>query len=445
MTDPIQSQAAQRLAPTALLSGSSSALKGGTQLGTVVSMQAEGKAVVSFQGRMYTAETQGADLKAGQQVLARLVGDRLVLDLSTTRNEPAASAPAIASRTLAAILSNLGVSGTAAEVIARALMQAGIPLDKTALKELAQVLPNLQPESAAALSFMFSRGLPISESLVSILTQLFGPKPKLSETTEKLISSLVSWDEDLEQEESAAIPSEVRQKLKELRENLEQLILPLRSQSDPKNKENLEALFRALLASPEAQIQNPSGSHKNPLGETLVRLLSLLMDLSPIVSGTDHNEKVAELVKQATLLHETLAGQAAQNLPSIREETPPVLFFQIPFRDGQETKELEVRYRAKDREGKSGTLDLRLDLSKLGPMHIAIGWDQTRLSLRFLVEDASAAEHLKSGMEELRKALLQQGFLLETVGVHVGEVPDTLRPEEPSGIQSKFTGFDIRV
>ncbi len=70
MVDPIASQA-QMITQKALNSGLSALLKQGPQQGTLA-QSSGGKMALLIQGRSFTLDMQGANLKSGDAVLARL-------------------------------------------------------------------------------------------------------------------------------------------------------------------------------------------------------------------------------------------------------------------------------------------------------------------------------------------------------------------------------------
>ncbi|RJP20341.1 MAG: flagellar hook-length control protein FliK [Candidatus Omnitrophota bacterium] len=447
MVDPITIQQAQVLSQLATSTGLRTLLQSGEMRGTVLSMQAGGKAVMSFAGRTFPLDVQGQNLQQGQQVLARLVGDQLLLELLPPRGENAGESGSTVSRPLANILANLGVSGANAEVIAQALLQSGIPLDRTVLKDLANVLPDIQPYQLAALSFLLSRGLPISQSLLFWAAHLLTPKPKLAESTNKFLDSIKKFEEDLDEEEPV-ISEESRRRLKQHRETLEERVPRFQSHSQAANEDELEEMegfLHSLLASPEAIIQNQLAFGKGSLGEELVRLLALLMDLQIQLAASRHGETLSALIAQAMTLHESLAQQAFQNLQSQDPHSAPVFFVEVPIRDDGKMKNLELRYKPKDKEKKSGTLDLRLDFSQLGPMKISFHWNHPSLSISIVVSQKSVGDFLCGMVDNLKEALTKMGFHVEAISVNVGDVPQTLRPLPETEPRRGISGLDIRV
>ncbi|MBD3268325.1 hypothetical protein GF373_16790, partial [bacterium] len=431
MLDPLAGANAQLISAQAKAEGLAALLKGGAQTGTVVSQQADGKATISFQGKSYTLNTQGMDLQAGRQVLARLVGDQILLQLLPQKGEgQAAAGGAEASRGLATQLANMGVTESNAQVIAQALLKAGMPLDQTALKELANLLPQAQANQMAALSFLMGRGLPINPTIAMYFIQLFSPKPKPSANANKLLDNLKKAERDFEEEDELPISPDQRRELKKRRQDLEHHLPAMRQWIGPHGEQELENHARAALTSPETALLQLQEGGGEGLHTTLVKLLSLLMKLQPFFIGTPHADLFASLIHQATELHETLVGQAVKNLPHQSGDSAPYVFFQIPYMDEGQLRDLDVKYREKRKDKKAGVLDVRLEMSKLGPLQVSIQWDHPNLSLSLAVTNEKAAQFLEGALGELKQMLTDKGFHVNSIGVIVADVPDTLAEEE---------------
>lgn len=448
MVDPVASQQAQILSQLTKSPALKSLLQQGDARGTVLSSQGNGKTVISFQGRLISLDLPQQNLQQGQQVLAKLVGDQLSLQLLPSQKQAGSGPETAASKPLATVLANMGLSGSNVEVIAQAMLNAGIPLDRNAIKELANVLPQIQQHQLDALSFLMNRGLPISQSILFWVAHLLTPKTKPHQSLEKLINTMKEWEAEVDEEEEPIITDDARRNLRKQRENLEQRLPHFQSHSDSANREELEDMeehIRSLLASPEAILQHELSFGKDSLGEILVQLLTQLLDIYPQLAGTKHAEQLFSLINQTMSVHETLAGQALQNLPQQDPQAAPVFFIQIPVREQNEFKNLELRYKPQDEDQKAGTLDLRFDLSNLGPMTISLQWHHPNISLSFLVSDEKIREFLEPALDQLQNALTEMNFHVTSLSVKVGNVPETLKPIDESQTFKGKSGFDIRV
>ena len=117
MVDPVAIQQAQVLSQLVTSTGLRSLLQSGEMRGTVLSTQTSGKAVISFAGRTFTLDVQGQNLQQGQQVLAKMAGEQLLLELLPSRGESASESGTAVSRPLATILANM--VGRAGSVVSR--------------------------------------------------------------------------------------------------------------------------------------------------------------------------------------------------------------------------------------------------------------------------------------------------------------------------------------
>ena len=444
MADPVSSQQAVSIAQQAFASGLKTLLQTGAQQGRVLSTQPGGKAVISFGAKPFLIDVQGKPLQPGQEVTARLVGERILIQPQAAQADASLQSAGTGVKSLASVLSNLGISGANAQVIAQAFAQAGIPLDRTALKALTQALPNITEGDIAALTFLLARGLPLSDTIIAFLGRLLAPKGKLSETTEKTLNSLKKLEDKLEdqEEEDTILPLETRRRFGQFREELERRLLSFQNHSNEEFQEEIEDFLRSLLNSPEALLLKGG---KQSFGEWIVRLLTFLHEIAPLLEGTHHASLLSQLIDQTTQLHESLSGQALLNLPALEQDQGAVFYFQAPYRDGEDTRNLEIRYQPGDEEANTGSIDFLLEMTRLGPMKIALQWNKPNLSLSILTQEEAVADYLKTGSDELQKALQSLGFHVESIGVHTGMVPDSLAPKMDSISPQMITGFDIFV
>ncbi|HQH71662.1 MAG TPA: flagellar hook-length control protein FliK [bacterium] len=442
MPDPIASPI-RLTAQTALSTGLAALLKSGPVTGTVLSHQPGGKTVIAFQGQSYPLHLKGEALQSGQTVLARMTGEQISLEVMPPSKSPAPVSPP---GSLSSLLATLGISGKSARALAQAFMQAGIPLDRQALREMARLLPNVSESQVSALSFLFSRGLPISPMLVQWISQILTPKPRLDSqlggVLTRLQELLKSWDEGGGPE----IPLSQREPLREALSDLVRLLpsLPdLAQESQEDLIRELEILFQNAAASPEILIQRHAGPESRSVQEAVVRLLAQLLSLQPMMEKTSQADEFTTLLNQVKILHETFAQAALQNLPPPSEPAAYPVYLQIPFREGETTRELEARYTPRQANGRSGTLDLRLDLSRLGPLLIAIQWDAPRISVSIVVTHPGIQEYLNPFIPELTEQLRERGLQVLSTGVVTGKVPETLKAEEIP-VSGAMRGLDVR-
>lgn len=451
MVDPIASQA-QFITQQALSSGLSVLLRQGPQQGTVVSQQPGGKTTFVFNGRTFTLEAQSANLKPGDPVLAKLEEGRFVLEVMARSSDPAASpSSAAAPRSIGTVLANMGLSGQNVQMLAQALIQAGIPLDRSALKELAQILPQLSGNQLTALTFVLSRGMPVNPAILAMVVQLFTLKPRIADTANSTLTKLKDLDKKLskdeEDESDPVLDASQRRKLREAHEAVERAIPRPRNDANSEDADPdkaLENLLRSALASPEALIQKNGLGHIQSLGEAVVQLLTLLMELKPLFANSIYAQLFASLFQDVKTLHETLTAQALKNLPPQSGDGFTPIFIQIPIRSDEKNRQLELRYSPKGKNKKTGNLDFLVDLSNLGPIHIAIQWEHPRITISLTTSDPAARDFIQPLLDELNELLRQKGFLVQSLGVAVGEIPETLKPEEATAAGA-LNGVDIRA
>ncbi|MDX9754956.1 MAG: flagellar hook-length control protein FliK [bacterium] len=440
MLDPLISQRGRLIAQQALAAGLDTLLKSGPQTGTVLSNPGGGKTVIVFAGKPFPLDLKGPPLEPGQQVLARLIDGKLVLELLPPKSGASLPGSSEGGRTLAGILAGMGVQGANAPFIAQAFLQAGMPLDPAVLQEFSSLLPNLTQDQILSLSFLLSRGLPIQPQLVFFLFQLFSKQSLPTPSPSRLIKDLKKAESQLDDE---PIEGAVKRKLKELRQRLEEKIMPLRDEGGEAFEDELHRRFSENLTAPEAQLAN--GEESDSMGGAIVELLSLLYQIQAHMAISRFTELFGAIFHEANRLYEHLLFQNLRNLP-VQNADVPVVYFQLPFREDQHERSLDVLYREKRKNKKGGTLDLRLELTNLGPMRISIQWDHPHLSLTLLVTEPQVALFLEPLMQQLKESLQQKGFAVSAVRVAVGAVPDSLREEvEEGGIILPRGGVDFRA
>ncbi|MFB3789179.1 MAG: flagellar hook-length control protein FliK [bacterium] len=440
MPDPIASHI-RLAAQTALSTGLTALLKNGPVAGTVLSHQSGGKAVISLQGQAYLLNLKGSPLQPGQTVRARMSGNQVSLEVLPSSKSPA---PASSTDSLSSLLTNLGISGKSARALVRAFVQAGIPLDRQTLREMARLLPDVTESQVSTLSFLFSRGLPVSPSLVQWISQILAPKPRLGPQLGGVIARLHELLKVWEEEGDCRMDLKPRETLREALSDLVRLLPSFQHQTREDLPQELEILFQNAAASPETLILRNPGMESRSLQEAVVRLLAHLLSLQPMMEKSPRADEFNELLTQVKVLHETFAQAAVQNLPPQSDPGACSVFLQIPFRDGESTRELEARYTPRQVNGRSGNLDLRLELTRLGPLLIAIQWDAPRISVAMVVTRPDIQRYLAPYLPELTERLRERGMQVLSAGIVAGEVPETLKGEEvPAG--RSLSGLDVRI
>ncbi len=418
-------------------------LESGSQSARVLSQQAGGKTAVTIQGRVFHLDLKGSVARPGDQLMLRLAGDQIVVEHKGQGKDT--SSQSQAARSLTNTLSNMGLNQPNVKVIAQALLQAGMPLQQHALQELAQQLRNLSQNQLSTLAFLFSRGLPVSESLVSLFAGLFSQRSHIGPKTEKVLNSLREWIDELDEgdEESISEPS-----LKQLREHLkhfESNIPVLHPFSDQQFEEELKQLIQSALTTPEVMLQEGKGDMMKSLSESLLRLYLLLLELKPQLENTPQADKLNGLIEQVKSLHENLSTQVLQNLPPQEAGQAAPIYLQLPFKEGDQNRELELVYKPKHDTEKAGSLDLRFELTAFGAVAAGFVWNHPQLTVDLVFEKEEFVEFVSSAVDELKEALNNKGFQVTAINVKTGDVPDRLEPETSLPGNSTEQGFDVRV
>ncbi|MDP8245706.1 MAG: flagellar hook-length control protein FliK [Candidatus Hinthialibacter antarcticus] len=434
MPDPVSHPQAQAIAHQAKASGLAKLLQSGPMKGQVLS-SAKGQAEVLIGGKQYTLSTKGQAFRAGQQVLARLVGGQVSLAPFSVSAPPADSSQ---SQALASQLQQLGVQGATAQVIAQALLQAGVPLNKSVLTELINILPQISADQMASLAFLLSRGMPVNAAMAAWFTYILKPRPSMEKSFERLRSAFKDFTGD--RELLGSLPTELLDALDEVGEQLERRFANMQGQSNADFEKEIAEWFKRALSTLESRLQGGKGDPD----DVLLRLIRLLQDLKPHIKDAELIERWQALHDAARDAHESLTAQAVRNIPQQSGEAP-VFFGQVPIQVDGDERTLEFRYRREhDQDG--GTLDLRIELSALGPLHTHMLWRKPSLRVAILVESDDVQQHLDAMLHQLADGLKNMGFKVDSLQVRVGDVPETL---EPQPLQETFyevpSGLDMRA
>lgn len=443
MPDAINPQHVLAMTKTSLSANLVRLLESGSQTGRVLSQQAGGKTAVSIQGRVFHLDLKGSAAKPGDQLMLRLAGDQIVVEQKGQGKNT--SSQSQAARSLTNTLSNMGLNQPNVKVIAQALLQAGMPLQQHALQELAQQLQNLSQNQLSTLAFLFSRGLPVSESLVSLFAGLFSQRSHIGPKTEKVLNSLREWIDELEEGDDESISEPGLKQLREHLKHLETKIPLLHPYSDQQFEEELKQLIQTALTTPEASLQEGKSDMMKSLSESLLRLYLLLLELKPHLENTPQADKLNGLIEHVKSLHENLSTQVLQNLPPQEAGQSAPIYLQLPFKEGDQNRELELVYKPKHDKEKAGSLDLRFELTHFGAVSAGFVWNHPQLTIDLVFEKEEFVEFVSSAADELKQALNDKGFQVSAINIKTGEVPDTLEPENSLLLSSTEQGFDVRV
>ncbi len=417
-------------------------LKGGAQQATVLNHSAGGKLTLILQGQTFTLETKGTGFKPGNQVMLRMSGERVIIQ-SRVRSS-SHEAKTVSAKTLASTLTAMGVSSEQSQPLARAMIQAGMPLEPQVLKTLTDLLGKIFSEQTAGLTYLLSRGFVITPSLVSVLTRLFSNRQRPGEATHRLLLGLSGLLSDLDELEEPLIRPHHRDQLGDLLHQLHERIPTFSSSTNTPSEEEWAELIRSVLTTSEALLQKHGAEGKNSFAELHLRLLILLHELKPMVEGTAQEAKWRALLSQAQEAYEALASQSLRNQP-LQDSFQTPIYLQLPISLDDEQQTLELLYISKDSGNKSGNLDLRLDLSSLGPLFISIQWSQQSLTLSLVCESENVSNFLQDSVHMLESTLREKGFVVQAIHVHVDEIPTTLEPKNSPPPSFSQEGLDIRI
>ncbi|MFH1740498.1 MAG: flagellar hook-length control protein FliK [bacterium] len=404
--------------------------------GQILADEGGGKATVLLGGRQFTLNLGTGQAAVGQSFTAQLSEGRLVIHLGSQQaSVPVESLVGQSTpRPLAAVLSNLGApTGPVAQAVAHAFLTSGMPLSAEAIKTLVMVLPQLSSGDVSALSFMFSRGLPISPEGLQIVQRTLDNRTRIGERLAEIDRGLGKVERQLDAMQDRVVAIQRRDELDDRRRNLRREFVQWAGDNSQEGKEKLaEELERSVKGqstSAEAvQYAGASGAH---LALSLYDLYLYLLQLQQMdILGSEIPFSL--LMNQVNEAYEALAGQNLHNLPDEDPDRPPIFFFQIPIVLEGEERTLELLYRQHSHHPEDGgALTIRLELSQLGPIKIAFDMREGMLSVTITVTSAELKESIEPELDTLRQALSGIGLRVASVGVVHGVVPSTLREEAP--------------
>ncbi len=442
MVDPLSSLIRTAVTQRSLSGGLQALLQSGAQRGQV-QQHNSGQLFVNIKGFQLPLSSTSGSLQAGQFVNIQLQGGQILIEPLLSQTASQSNFSAETARTISTILSQMGIQNPQAEVIAQAMLQSNIPLNRSVLQELVQIFPQLHPESMQALIFLISRRIPLSESMLFWVSRLFSRR----ENSGKLAQSITNDIGEL-QEQVGGLDIEnvgqIQSGLGGFQQNLKQEFLPLEEESMDELDEDVKQALSKALVSAEA-IFSGGTRFDHHLAETVSRLLSFLMALQQQYEAMGKLPLFQELLAKVEALQETLAVQSLENLPEHDTEHPPSFFVKMPIWKDHEADQLEIMFKRIDADQKSGSVDLRFELSKLGPLHARIGWQHPTINIVIHVEDLSIARYLNEHVDVLKKGLRQAGFQTGRIEASQHEVPSTLQPVGANSLHTNLSGIDLRV
>jgi hypothetical protein len=320
-------------------------------------------------------------LQAGQPVNVKLQNGQILIEPILTKPTPSPEASTETSRTIATILSQLGVSSPQAQVAAQALIQSNIPLNTQVIQDLAQAFPQLNPESLQALVFLISRGLPISDSMLYWLTRMNARRENIGKLTHSVSKDLDELLQQMEEDDSSEM-QKVIGNLGNFHDQLQREFLGFQQNSSDEIEDDLTNAVQNALVSAEAILSSSAGN-RTTLSETIVRLLSYLLQLQAQLESSPHQPLLQELTSKVEALQETLTAQSMQNIPTTDSVNEQAIFLSLPVWKDHEGEQLELLYKPAGKNKKAGALDIRIDLSNLGPLLLHFGWNHPQLNLGF--------------------------------------------------------------
>ena len=420
--------------------------------GQIISDEGGGRATVMIGGRQLTLNLGTGRVSVGQSFTAQLAGGRLVISLGSQQTSVPVESLVGQSvpRPLPAILSSLGAPTTpSAQVIAQSLLAAQIPLSAEVIKVLAEILPQITSKDAAVLVFLFSRGLPIRAEMFPTIQRLMGNRSKIGQGLAELDQGLDRLERKLDALEDRVVAIQRRQELADRRRNLSREFLGWTGDDSEEEKKQLakgmeEAVERQSSSAEAVRFAGADGAR---LALSVYDLYIYLLALQQI-EGLGLEISISSVLDKVNNLYEALAGQNLHNLPQDDPEQPHTFFFQVPIILEGEARTLELAYRQHSRHPEDGgVLTIRLELSQLGPIKIALDIRNEMLSVTITVTSADLKARIEPELGILQEALDNAGFRVASIGVVHGVVPSTLREEVPETavLSRPPRGLDLRA
>ncbi len=431
--------------------GLSKMASGRSVSGQIVADEGGGRATVNIGGRQLSLFLGAGKVNVGQSFTAQLSQGRLVINLGNQQTSVSVSnlVGQSAKPPLASVLSNMGAPTTpAAQNIAQALMSAGMRLSAEVISALTQALPQVTAQDVPALAFLFGRGLPVSPQTTATTQRLLKNRSKVGEGLGELDRGLSRLQKQLDSAEDRVTAIKHRDDLEDRRQNLKQHFAEWQGGGEGEKEELAKEIEKSVQTqASSAEAARFSGAGGAQLALALYDLYLHLIQMQEL-GLLGQESQIASLLNQINELYESLAGQNLRNLPQNNPEHPPVYFFQVPIVIDGEERTLELYYRQHSRNPEDGgTLVMRLELSQLGPIKVALDLREGMLSVTLTVTQPELKEAIESELDQLRESLAASGLKVASVGVVYGTVPSTLREEVPEAMPSPQPahGLDLRV
>lgn len=443
MVEPLANFIQTALSQKSLSGGLEQLLQSGSQRG-LVQQGNDGKTFInikSFQLPLQSNQNAQANLQPGQQVAVRLQNGQIVIEPIITKPTTSTEANTEASRSIAAILNQLGVNSPPAQVAAQALLQSNIPLNAQVIQDLAQAFPQLNPESLQALVFLISRRLPISDSMLYWMTRMNARRENVGKLSQSITQDLDELQQQLAEDEGDEI-KQIRGNLGEFHEQLQREFLGFQHQDSEEIEDDLKQAVQHALRSAEAVLSGGAGNRT--LSETIVRLLAYLIQLQAQFEHSPHLPLLHELTAKVEAMQEALSAQSIQHIPADDGAGEHALFLSLPVWKDHEGDQLELLYKPSGENQKAGALDVRVDLSNLGPLLLHFGWNHPQLNIDIKTERGAIKAFLQDHIKELQDGLSSLGFNINRVDVSDGDIPPTLKPE-PEPLHANPSGIDVKV
>lgn len=447
MVEPLVNFIRTAVTQSSLSGGLQQLLQSGSQRG-VVQNGSDGKAFVTIKGfqlPLQTNQSPGsnqANLQPGQQVTVRLQNGQILIEPVITKPASTPEQATESARTISTILSQLGVSSPQAQVVSHALLQSNIPLNTQVILDLAQAFPQLNPESMQALIFLISRRLPISDSMLYWMTRMNTRRENIGKLAQSVSNDMDELQHQLEDDGSDEI-QQIRGNLGDFQDQLQREFLGFQQSERDDIEDDLSHSVKHALVSAESILSGNSTESQN-LSETIVRLLAYLLQLQGQLESSPQSLLLQELTAKVEALQEALSAQSMHNIPAVDSDDMQPVFLSLPLWKDHEGEQLELLYKPSGDNQNAGTMDLRVELSNLGALHLHLGWHHPQLNVGINTERKEVKEFLDDHVDDLKDGLSSIGFQVNQVNIHQTEIPSTLKPE-PNPLHAHLSGIDVKV
>lgn len=442
MVDPLTPHFRASVSQNSLSGGLQQLLQSGSQRG-LVQHSNDGKVFVNIKGFALPLPANQTALSSGQAVTVRLQNGQIFVEPVISKTTAAPELNTEATRTISSILSQLGIDTPQAQTVAQAMVQNNIPLNTTVIQELAQTFPQINPETLQSLIFLISRRLPISDAMLYWFIRLTSRRENTGKLTQAVIEDMDGLREQLASQDDEVI-QQIHSNLGGFQDQLHQQFLAFQQTASSELEDELKHAVQNALVSAEAVLLN-FVENRTALAETVVRLLAYLMELQQQLEQTPHVPLLHDLTEKVEALQEALTAQSLQLLPQVDGHELPSIFVKIPVWKDDGAGEMELLYKPSGSDSRSGSVDLRIEMSNLGPVQIHIGWQHPNLNLGLMVQHQEVKEFLQEHQHVLQDGLSQLGFQIRQIHVQQAQIPSTIQPEIHHSLHTNLSGIDLRI